>query len=60
LSLATALAAFRLAGDAEGELVEAALARRFDESGLLDDVVAIAWAAIATGPGLEALRWAGT
>jgi hypothetical protein len=57
LSLAMTLAAFRLTGDAEAESVEAALERRFDETGLLDDVVAIAWAAIATGPGLESLRW---
>jgi hypothetical protein len=57
LSLAVALAAFRLSDDPEAALVEAELERRFDETGLLDDVVAIAWAAIATGPGLEDLRW---
>jgi hypothetical protein len=57
LSLAVALAAFRLSDDPEAALVEAELERRFDETGLLDDIVAIAWAAIATGPGLEDLRW---
>jgi hypothetical protein len=57
LSLAMALAAFRLADDADAARVEAELERRFDETGLLDDVVALAWAAIATGPGLEDLRW---
>jgi hypothetical protein len=57
LSLAMTLAAFRLTDDPAASLVEAELERRFDGDGLLDDVVAIAWAAIATGPGLETLRW---
>ena len=56
LSLAMALAAFRLAGArAEGD-ARAALAEELDRTALLDDVVALAWAAIATGPGLETLR----
>jgi hypothetical protein len=60
LSLAVALAAFRLAGEPVATQVEAALGREFDATGLFDDVVAIGWAAIATGPGLETLRWAPT
>ncbi len=57
LSLAVALAAFRLAGDPVATEVEAALGRELDATGLFDDVVAVAWATIATGPGLETLRW---
>jgi hypothetical protein len=57
LSLAVALAAFRLADDPEAARVEAELERLIDDAGPLDDVVALAWAVIATGPGLEDLRW---
>ncbi len=53
LTLAQALAALRLAGDPEAGAVERALARRFEETGFLGDAVALAWAAIATGEGLE-------
>jgi len=56
LTLAQALAAFRLAGDPEAAAVERALARRFEETGFLADAVALAWAAIATGEGLERIR----
>jgi hypothetical protein len=56
LTLAVTLAAARLADAPEATLVEEALEREV-EAGVPDDVVAIAWAAIATGPGLETLRW---
>ncbi len=56
LGLALSLAAFRLAGDAEADAVERTLERRLDEEVLHDDVVAAAWAAIATGDGLHALE----
>ena len=59
LTLAQALAAFRLAGDPEAGAVGRALARRFEETGFLGDAVALAWAAIATGEGLERIRVAG-
>ncbi len=57
LSLAMALTAFRLAGEpaAAGE-VERALDAELERTALLDDAVALAWAAIATGPGLDAIR----
>jgi hypothetical protein len=57
LSLAMSLAALRLASVPDAEQVEAALEDAFETTGLLDDVVAVAWAAIATGDGLEAFRW---
>jgi hypothetical protein len=57
LSLAVALAALRLAGRPESAEVEKRLGRLFDATGLLDDVVALAWGALATGDGLEVLRW---
>lgn len=56
LTLAQALAAFRLAGDPEAGAVERALARRFEETGFLGDAVALAWAVVATGEGLERIR----
>jgi hypothetical protein len=56
LTLGTALAAFRLLGDREAEAVAHALATTFERTGLLEDAVALAWAALATGPGLEELR----
>jgi hypothetical protein len=56
LTLAQALAAFRLARDPEAAAVERALARRFQETGFLGDVVALAWAAIAVGDGIERIR----
>jgi hypothetical protein len=56
LSLAVVLAAYRLAGDPEAARVEAELERRLDATSP-DDVVTLAWATIATGPGLEDLRW---
>ncbi len=56
LTLAMTVAALRLFGDPDAEAAEEALARDFGATGLLDDVVAIAWAAVATGPGLGRLR----
>jgi len=56
LSLALTLAAFRLLGHGAADAVESRLARAFDVHGFLGDVVAIAWATIATGPALDALR----
>jgi hypothetical protein len=56
LSLAMALAAFRLADEPIAGEVERQLDAELDRTGLLDDVVALAWTAIAAGPGLEAIR----
>lgn len=56
LSLAIALAAFKLAGEPDAADVEAALVTEFGRNGFLGDVVTLAWAALATGPGLERLR----
>ncbi len=56
LSLAMSLAAFRLAERAEAGEVERALSTELEQSGLLDDVVSLSWAAIASGPGLERIR----
>jgi hypothetical protein len=56
LSLAMALAAFRLAGEPAAGEVERALDAELERTALLDDAVALAWAAIAAGPGLDAIR----
>ena len=59
LGLGMSLAAFRLAGARAATSVrevEAALADDFGRTGLMGDVVSLAWAAIASGPGLESLR----
>jgi hypothetical protein len=56
LGLALTLAAFRLLGAGDAEAVARRLARAFDAHAFLGDVVATAWAAIATGPALEGLR----
>ena len=56
LSLAMSLAAFRLHGSGEATDVRAALAGAEAAGAFEGDTVAIAWAAIATGPGLHALR----
>jgi len=57
LSLATALAAFRIHGeDSEAELVKASLQRLVGETGLLGDGIASGWAVLAAGdqlPGLD-------
>ncbi|MBK9179644.1 MAG: hypothetical protein IPM45_08770 [Acidimicrobiales bacterium] len=55
LTLAQAAAALRLLGEDVTE-VEVALAERYAATAFLDDVVALAWAAIATGPRLDRLR----
>lgn len=57
LTLATSLAAFRLLDPSSAVALESALADEIDRSWLMDDVVALSWAAIATGPGIERLRW---
>ena len=57
LSLAMTLAAFRLGGRPEVPEVERALSDELRRTDLLGDVVALAWTAIAAGPGLERLRW---
>jgi hypothetical protein len=60
LSLSMSLAAFSLVrGPAHPSIpgIEAALDAELERTGLLDDVVALAWAAIASGPGLDQLRW---
>jgi len=56
LSLAMALAAFRLADEPVAGEVERELDAEFERTALLDDTVALAWATIATGPGLDAIR----
>ena len=56
LSLAMSFAAFRLYGSAEATDVRAALAEAEAAGAFEGDTVAIAWAAIATGPGLYALQ----
>ena len=56
LSLAMALAAFRLADEPVAREVERELDAELDRTGLLDDVVALAWTAIAAGPGIDAIR----
>ncbi len=55
LTLAQTAAALRLLGEHVTE-VEVALGERYAATAFLDDVVALAWAAIATGPRLELLR----
>jgi len=50
LTLATSLAAFRLLRLADGEEVEFVLERSMD--GSVPDVIALAWIALASGPGL--------
>jgi hypothetical protein len=57
LSVATTLAAFRLAGDVtEGDEAATALEALIRRTGLLGDGVALAWSAIATGDGLRHLE----
>jgi Prenyltransferase and squalene oxidase repeat len=56
LSLAMSLAAFRLSDRPVADEVERALDAEFYRTGLLHDVVALAWTAIAAGPGLDAIR----
>ena len=55
LSIAMATVALRLHDDADAAEAERALARAFG-AGAPVDTVALAWAAIATGPALERLR----
>ena len=56
LTLAVAAAALRANGDDDAVACTAALVDAFARTGFLGDVVALAWATIATGPGLEAIR----
>jgi hypothetical protein len=56
LSLALALAALRLTGDAPMAEIETALAESFEATAFLGNTLATAWAALATGPGLGHLR----
>ena len=56
LTLATSLAAFRLLDTSSAGAVESDLEDEIERSWLMDDVVALSWAAIATGPGIERLR----
>jgi hypothetical protein len=56
LSVATALAVFRLRGESDRAAEAAAVLDELGEAGAIaDDTVATAWAAIATGPGLQTL-----
>lgn len=56
LSLAQATAALRIHRDADADRSERALAGVFGYTRFRDDVVTLAWAAIATGPGLASLE----
>lgn len=56
LSLAMSTLALELHADPDAETAEAALERNLTTTAFLDDVVATAWAAIATGPGAAVLR----
>jgi hypothetical protein len=56
LTVALATAALRLHGDDDADDAEGALFEVFERSGFMDDVVALAWAAIATGPALTSLE----
>jgi len=56
LTVALATAALRLHGDDDARACERAVFDVFDRSGFMDDVVALAWAAIATGPELIRLE----
>jgi hypothetical protein len=60
LTLAVATAALRLHRDPDADRAQRALAEQFSRTGLRDDVVALAWAAIATGPGLATLEVSGS
>jgi hypothetical protein len=55
LSLGLATAALRANGDPDQSLAQTALAENFLTTYFLGDVIAIAWAAIATGHGLDRL-----
>jgi hypothetical protein len=55
LSLGIATAALRSNGDPDQPMARTALADNFSRTRFLGDVIAIAWAAIATGPGLDRL-----
>jgi hypothetical protein len=56
LSVAVAAAALRANGDPDNEDAEAALEENFGRTRFAGDVVSLAWAAIATGPGLDRIR----
>jgi hypothetical protein len=56
LTMALAAAALRLHGDHDADAAERAMFDVFGRSGFMDDVVALAWAAIATGPALSRLE----
>jgi hypothetical protein len=56
LTVALATAALRLHGDDDADASERAVFDVFERSTFLGDVVALAWAAIATGPALSVLE----
>ena len=56
LSVALATAALRLHGDADAVASERAVFDVFERTGFMDDVVTLAWSAIATGPSLARLE----
>lgn len=56
LTIAMAVAALRLLIDPDAGEAEAALDEALDGGDLDDDLVALGWATIATGPGLDALK----
>ncbi len=56
LSLAMSTVALRLHGDADADTSERALLDLFARTAFMDDVVTLAWSAIATGPSLASLE----
>ena len=56
LSVAVSTAALRIHGDEDADVSEPVLFELFDRTALMDDVVTLAWAAIATGPSLMHLE----
>lgn len=59
LSLALAAAALRVNDDPDHADTTAALEENFERTAFAGDVVSLAWAAMATGPGLDRIRVAG-
>jgi hypothetical protein len=59
LSLALAAAALRVNDDPDHADTTAALEENFERTAFAGDVVSLAWAAIAAGPGLDRMRVAG-
>jgi hypothetical protein len=59
LSVALATAALRLLGNEDAEASERAMFDVFERTAFMDDIVTLAWSAIATGPALTRLAVTG-